>query len=124
MRVRKLQPLETVGLEFERVEWLLNRYGPEKGEIELGTAMEEMAAIMHEVYVAWERSDAAAVRIHALALQSVADRLGMLQAARVAGDVIAVSSSDDAAALAATVSRLCRVGERSLIAIWDAQLPG
>ncbi len=123
MQLSRLEPTESVGLEIERLEWLWQRYGPERGEIELGVAMEDLAALLYESVTAWEIADVSALRIRALAVQSVADRLGMALVAQVAGDVIALSNAGDQAALAATVARMLRVGERSLLAIWDAQEP-
>ena len=41
--------------------------------------------------------------------------------ARVAGDVTRCIDAGDGVALAAVLSRLIRIGERSLTAIWDTQ---
>ncbi len=80
--------------------------------------------MLREIAAAWDGSDLALVRMRALGLQGMADRLGLTLLAQVAGDVIALCGARDDAALAATVARLDRVGERSLCAIWDAQMPG
>ena len=45
----------------------------------------------------------------------------MAKLARVANDVQRLSGRDDVNALAATVSRLRRVGEKSLLAIWNRE---
>ena len=123
MRVSKLRPAEVVGLEFERLERFWRRLGPEHGEIALGIAMEDLALLLQEARVAWEMGDRRALRMRALALQGTADRLGMPQVRTVAGDVIALCSAGDEAALAAIVERLQRLGEGSLCAVWDAQVP-
>ncbi|MEM1388844.1 MAG: hypothetical protein AAF748_16360 [Pseudomonadota bacterium] len=118
-----LEPREKIGLELDRLNWLWQRYGPDKGELELVTAMEDMASLLHEISISWDVQDTKALRMRALAIQSVADRLGMPLVSRVSGDVIALCGTCDRAALAATVARLERAGEQSLIAIWDAQAP-
>lgn len=123
MQVSTLLPREPVGLEFDRLERIWHQFGPEEGEIELGATMEDLAGLLHESLLAWEMSDLAALRMRALMIQGIGDRLGMALVSHVAGDVIALCGDRDDAALAATVARLCRVGEQSLIAIWDAQVP-
>lgn len=45
----------------------------------------------------------------------------MTTLARVARDVAELCQADDSAALSAAMARLTRVGERSLIAVWDLQ---
>ncbi len=55
------------------------------------------------------------------ALARAATGLGMVTLAQVAQDVVAAALAGDAAARAATLARLERVGDRSLHAIWDLQ---
>ena len=57
----------------------------------------------------------------ARSLTGIADQIGMNDLSRVAGDVTRCIDARDAVALAATLSRLQRIGERSLTAIWDMQ---
>ncbi len=123
MQVRKLQPTEAVGLEFEQLERFWRRMGPEKGELALGAAMEDVALLLQEAQIAWDMRDRKALRMRALGLQGVADRLGMLLVAQVAGDIVALCGRRDDSALAAAAARLQRVGERSLCAVWDSQVP-
>ncbi|MDF0599340.1 hypothetical protein P1J78_01215 [Psychromarinibacter sp. C21-152] len=123
MQVCKLQPLEAVGLEYEQLERFWRRLGPETGELALGAAMEDIALMMHEAQMAWQLGDRPALRRCAAGLRGAADRLGMPLLCVVAGDVLTLCDDGDASALAATVARLQRVGERSLCAVWDAQVP-
>ena len=89
----------------------------------IGAAMEDLAILLQEARVAWDMADLPALRMRGLGIQGLADRLGMTLLTQVAGDIIALCGSRDDAALAATVARLLRVGEHSLFAVWDAQLP-
>lgn len=123
MQVQKLQPCEHIGLEFDRLERIWNRLGPEQGEQALGAAMEDLAILLNDVGVSWQMSDLPALRMRALGVQGIADRLGMPLLSRIAGDVVALCGTQDDAALAATVARLARVGEQSLCAVWNAQVP-
>ena len=55
------------------------------------------------------------------ALAAIADQIGMLALSHVAGDVTYCIDRADTNAVASTLSRLIRVGERSLTAVWDIQ---
>lgn len=123
MQVSELQSRESVWLEFDRLARIVDRLGPAEGELAIGAAMEDLAVLLQEAGIAWDMADLPALRMRALGIQGTASRLGMPLLSRVAGDVIALCGTQDDAALAATVSRLKRVGEHSLFAIWDAQLP-
>lgn len=72
-----------------------------------------------------ERGDGAADRAALIragsALARIAAGIGMVTLARVAQDVIVATQSGDAAAQAATLARLVRIGDRSLHAIWELQ---
>ncbi len=118
-----LQPRESVGLEYDRIAWLVDRLGPAEGELAIGAAMEDLAVLLHDAGLARDVSDMSALRMRALCIQGAAERLGMRLLAQVAGDVIALCGTQDVAALAATSARMGRVGEHSLLAVWDAQLP-
>jgi hypothetical protein len=54
-------------------------------------------------------------------LIAIAEQIGMCKLARVAGDVGTAVDQADMVAVAATLSRLMRVGEASLTAVWDLQ---
>lgn len=123
MQVCKLQPSEAVGLEFDRLERFWRKLGPEEGELALGAAMEDVAILLQEAQVAFEMADLPALRLRALSLKGLSDRLGMPLLSYVAGDVVVLCHGADPQALAATAARLQRVGERSLCAVWDAQVP-
>jgi hypothetical protein len=54
---------------------------------------------------------------------AIADQIGMASLARVARDVSSCAVRVDAAALGATLARLERIADVSLMAIWDMQDP-
>ncbi|WJY22390.1 hypothetical protein QTA57_04435 [Fontisubflavum oceani] len=54
-------------------------------------------------------------------LIAASDRIGMATLARAARNVEMAQASGDAVALSATLARLQRVGERSILAIWDLE---
>ncbi|MBT0957397.1 hypothetical protein IV417_08365 [Alphaproteobacteria bacterium KMM 3653] len=63
--------------------------------------------------------DADYILAEARAVIPLAEKVGMLGLARVAESVVECAGRREAAALAATLARLQRVGDRSLLDIWD-----
>ena len=61
------------------------------------------------------------LRKNARSLIAISDQIGMTAMASIAQDVTGAVDSEDAPAVAATVFRLLRVGERSLTAVWEQQ---
>lgn len=54
-------------------------------------------------------------------LVAIAEQVGMTRFAQVAADVSACAARGDGPALAATLARLDRLADRSLMAMWDLQ---
>lgn len=120
-RVAVLAPSETAGLDPGRLEALFARLGPEDGEDAVCRAMEELAYRLGQAdrFHAGGRLDEMVTATRAL--RTIAEEIGMASLARVAEDVLQCIRDADAVALAATLARMARVGERSLYAIWDLQ---
>src|SRR5690606_39488732 len=81
--------------------------------------MEELAARLTEIRRFADEGNPAAMRRSTRLLIRVAEQVGMLTFARVAGDVLRATDAGDPAAQAATLARLLRIGDRSLNAVWD-----
>lgn len=86
----------------------------------LGDIAAQVADMRRLAEAAMPRGRAALIR-GGRALARAATGLGMVTLAQVAQDVVAAALAGDAAARAATLARLERVGEASLHAIWDLQ---
>ena len=100
---------------------LYRQLGNSGAESVICRAMEELAVrlSMTERYFRQQRhSD---MRKAARSLTGIADQIGMNTLSRVAGDVTNCIDARDDVALSATLSRLLRIGERSLTEIWDMQ---
>lgn len=82
-------------------------------------AMEELSARLTEMQRFADEGRTPALVRSARLLIKVAEQIGMLSFARVAGDVLAAAEAGDAAGQAATLARLVRIGDRSLNAVWD-----
>jgi len=116
-----LERAETVRLETEKLDNLFRQLGEACAEDVLCRAVEELAVRLTQCERLWRQHEHAALRKSARSLIAIADQIGMSALARVAGDVTQTIDSGDDVAIAATLFRLIRVGETSLMAVWDAQ---
>ena len=125
MQVAKLRFTDPVRVDTERLNRICGAVGATTGEVVINTAMEDLAALMATAHRAWGQSDVDALQPSAVQISGIADRIGLLTLATVAHDVADLCIGGDDAALAATVTRMVRLGEMSLIAVWEAQdVPG
>ncbi len=120
-KIVTLQQCESVRLDTDRLAGLYRQLGEDSAEDVLCRAVEEMAARLSNCEQLWRRRDWLGLRKSARSLVAMADQVGMTALARVAGDVTDTVDSGDAVAAGATLFRLIRVGERSLLAVWDQQ---
>lgn len=118
---RKLTPSEKVRLDNAHLEELYERLGPNGAEDLISRTMEELAVQLAKLNRNYRAGRLAEVRRVAQVVASLAEEIGMYIVSRVAKDVSSLSTLNDGAALAATVARLGRVGESSLMAVWDIQ---
>lgn len=117
----KLVPVEKVRLDNIQLTDLYERLGPTGAEDFISTTMEELAVQLAKLNRACSASQIAEVQRVANLISILANQIGMQIVARVADDVSALAGRNDGAAFAATVARLGRVGETSLMAVWDLQ---
>jgi hypothetical protein len=116
----RLRPEEPVLLEHDRLSALYDSVGQVQAEDIICRAMEELAvrlALMERAYTAGEMS---ALAKSARGLVAIATQVGMTTLAWVAHDVSVCASRRDSPALGATLSRLMRISDRSLTAVWDS----
>jgi hypothetical protein len=110
---------EGVRLDPDRLVALYSDLGEKGAERVICRATEELAARLREVQRLVDEGNGAAMQRSARLLIRVAEQVGMLTFARVAGDVLRATDAGDASAQAATLARLVRIGDRSLNAFWD-----
>jgi len=121
MHVSELRHEEAICLDADRLEEICHQLGYAGGETAICAAMEDLAELLQQAVKKWRRGDLAGLEVTTRQAIGIADRIGMAGLARVAGDVMGLSMGHDGAALAATVARMRRLGEQSLLAIWDRQ---
>lgn len=122
-QVTLLRQDETAAVDPDRIDDLFKQLGPHAAEDLVCRTLEELAARLTHVERCYRRGRTDEMCKTARGLCAVADQLGMVLLGRVAQDVITCADTGDAVALAATLARLLRVGERSLTGMWDFREP-
>ncbi len=117
--VTRLFHCESVRLDVDRLSLLSSELGDAGAVRVIGRAMEEIAVRLTRLENAYAEGDLERVAKGARGLRAIAEETGLTSVRDIADDVFALSSSHDAAAFGACVSRLIRVGEISLVSIWD-----
>lgn len=112
---------EVVRLNPDRLEELYVQLGEAAAENVLCRALEELAVRLSHTERCYRKGGMDDTRKAARSLVAIADQIGMQMLSRVAADVTACADSGDTVALAATLTRLLRIGERSLSEVWDLQ---
>lgn len=121
MQVLHIKPMETVRVDHDRLGALYSQLGDAGAEDVVCRALEELALRLGQCEAFFRASAWADLRKNSRTLVAIADQVGMSTLSRVAGDVTCCIDRGDVTAIAATLSRLIRLGERSLTAIWDMQ---
>jgi hypothetical protein len=112
---------EPANLDHEQLGALYAQLGALGAEDVVRRAMEELALRLSMAERQFREQQTDELRKSARSLIAIARQIGMGKVAAVAADVGRCLDQQDDVALAATLSRLLRVGERSLTAIWDMQ---
>ncbi|WP_244906076.1 hypothetical protein [Celeribacter ethanolicus] len=121
MVVSKLRPDGTVEVDRDRLDQLYSQLGTSGADGVVSRAMEELAVRLAKVDSSYRKGQFAEMQRAARSMIAISEQIGMVTFARVAGDVNALALTDDSTALAACVERLMRIGENSLLAVWDLQ---
>lgn len=117
----QLEQNEPANLDHDRLGALYAQLGALGADDVVRRAMEELALRLSHAERLYRQNDLPELRKGARSLVAIAEQIGMQKLAGVAGDVICSIDQCDEVALASTLARLLRVGERSLTAIWDLQ---
>ena len=113
------RPVELIFVDAEHLATLSRERGRPRAEYIAHTAMEEIAERLTAAEAAWAAGEFARLGKIARSLVGMSRQLGMETLSKVAAMVAENAGSRDAAALAALVARMIRVGEGSLSAIWE-----
>ena len=119
--VTRLTPHEDVYVDHDRLGALYVQLGEHSAEDVVCRAMEELALRLAHCDRLYRADEMQELRKSVRSLVAIAEQIGMQAMGRVADDVMTCIDRGDNIALAATLGRLMRTGERSLTAIWDLQ---
>lgn len=119
--VCQMMPDESVSIDHDQLGALYAELGALGAEDVVRRAMEELALRLSHLERQYRQNEMTQLRKGVRSLIKIAEQIGMLKLARVAEDVGHAIDQADETAVAATLARLLRVGERSLTAIWDLQ---
>lgn len=119
MHVAVLSHAEPVVLDRDQLDVLYRQLGPVGADRVVTHALAELSTLLESLAVDYRAVRVSEVAGGARALAAVAQQVGMLKLARVARDVAELAHGRDAAALGAVMARLDRIGDRSIIAVWD-----
>jgi len=120
-QVLNIRLQETVRVDQDRLGALYAELGAEAAEDVVCRAMEELALRLSHSTRMYADGETPELRKCVKSLIAISEQIGMFALARVAGDVVETIDAQDTAATGATFSRLVRIGEQSLAAIWDLQ---
>lgn len=119
--VTQIRVVETVSVDPTQLETLYADLGFRSAEDIVCRATEKLSLRLNQCARAHQGQDFAALCKTARSIVPVAQQIGMERLARVAQSVFDCGQSGDPVALAACTARLIRIGEGSLMAVWDLQ---
>jgi len=119
--IQALGLVETVRLDKDRLAQVIARLGPRGADEVISRTMEELAVQLAKVHKGVERGHLAEICAAASKIAEFSAHIGMPSLSQAASNVANVARTNGGSALAATAARLERVGEASLMQVWDLQ---
>lgn len=119
--VSRLQYDESVRLDRSQLEVLYQNLGPVGADKVVAHALDDLGQMLVLAGAHYRDGEIDALRGSVRNVVALAQQVGMTLLARVARDVLELSHTYDAPAFGAAMARLERVGEGSLVAVWDLQ---
>lgn len=121
MGVSQLKYSEPVKLDTDLLDQMCVRIGFEKAEAAISAAMEDLAVLLQYTNTLLRTGEFETLSVTGRQVEAISRRIGMVKLAHIASDMARLCHVNDPAALAACTARLRRVGEQSLIAIWERE---
>lgn len=118
--ITELRPEEPARFNPERLEELCHRIGEVQAEAEVALALHRLSEVLPGLAKLVD-GDAEVFTKTIGQIVRDAELIGMASLARVAQDVLSTFAARNPVAMAATLARLERIGERSIMAVWDLE---
>jgi hypothetical protein len=110
---------EPTRFDAERLEELCLTLGEAEAEAAVADALKRIATMVEDFEWLTSVARPCLLKVCLGSMARDAELIGMITLARVAEAAIACLDSEDAVAQAAALARLRRIGERSILAVWD-----
>lgn len=117
--ISKIVHMERARFDRAKLEELVLMIGEPAAEDLFGRAMEQIAVSVNRIEGAARNGDRAALVASANAIRVLAEELGLSTLVSAADAVLVTAERGDPVALGATTARLIRVGEGSLLCVWE-----
>ena len=111
---------EEVDFDRQRMTDLVHARGMRAAEALLTQAMEDLAHGMGALEQAYAAADFRRMGRESRRLAACTEAVGLVSVERSALDLARLSDAGDGAAIAAVLCRLIRMGEASLVSVWEA----
>lgn len=121
LMIQTLRLSEKARLDKNRLSEIVARLGSRGADDLISRTMEELAVQLAKVHKGFARGSTHEVHMAARKISEFSAHVGMPSLSAVASDVTRLAQENDGAAFAATVARLGRIGESSLMKVWDLQ---
>lgn len=115
----KLRHIEPARLDRIRLEEIVSEYGETGAERLVGRALDTIAIRLNRCERAWRANDHAEIQAAADDLLTYAVQIGLVSLERAAANVVDAARTGEPAAVGATVARMVRIGEASLMCAWE-----
>lgn len=122
-RIKQLQPAESARLDRVCLDTLYEDLGEAGAEDIICRAVEELAVRLSHCERCWRERQSGDLRKNVKSLIAIAEQIGMSSLVQVTHHVITAIDNQDDPAIAATLFRLIRLGDRSLTAVWNLARP-
>ena len=117
--ISELEHSEQFRLDRERIIALGVELGPLAAEELVVSVMEELAILLARLRMSVQRKDLSDIIDISKKISEAAKKIGLSKLRRVSLDAIYLAETGDSTALAAVIERIHRLGDQSLLAVWD-----
>ncbi len=117
--IQAINLTEMVQFDKERVAQIVARLGQRNADDVIARTMEELAVQLAKVHRDVDRGLTGEVQTAAAKIAEFSAHIGMPSLSVAAQNVANATQTNCSSALAATTARLDRVGEASLLQVWD-----
>lgn len=114
-----LKPVEQANINWQQLDDLCRELGQQNAAKVISRALDRLAECLGRAAQCNRRGERDNVVRHTRAVRAVADQIGMGLLAAAAENARQSQVNGDVVAIAATMDRVARLGQQSIVEIWD-----